>query len=160
MFFYFEIIIIGIFACVIFDLWQRIFLFLTTIPPSNWSLVGRWVINLCNKHVIFVNHINEIKEYKYETIAGWSLHYIVAICYSAIYAILMELDIVNVGFVDGMIFGFLSVVVPWFFFLPALGNGVLAKRAPKPILICSLALMMHTIFGISIGMGYLVFDKF
>ena len=72
--------------------------------------------------------------------------------------ILYKFNLLGVGPIDGMIFGIISVVVPWFFFLPALGNGVLGRLTPKPILVCSLALMMHTIFGMSIGTGYLVFD--
>ena len=41
-----QIVIVGVGACVIFDVWQRIFHWLTTIPPSNWAIVGRWTINL------------------------------------------------------------------------------------------------------------------
>ena len=33
-------------ACVIFDVWQRIFHRMTGIPPSNWAMVGRWLLRL------------------------------------------------------------------------------------------------------------------
>lgn len=154
----FEVVAVGIFACIIFDLWQRIFQSLTSIPPSNWSMVGRWFFNLLNRQVLFVSDLNNVPKFKNETIAGWSLYYAIAIGYSSVYIILNKFNFLVVGLIDGMIFGIISVVVPWFFFLPALGNGVLARLTPKPILVCSLALMMHTIFGVSIGTGYLVFD--
>jgi hypothetical protein len=49
------------------------------------------------------------------------------------------------------------VAVPWFFFLPCLGKGMLARLAPNPPLVCALALMMHSLFGVSIGLGFAVF---
>ena len=41
-----ELLLIGIGSCMIVDVWQRIFQILTTIPPTNWTLVGRWFIGL------------------------------------------------------------------------------------------------------------------
>jgi hypothetical protein len=67
---------------------------------------------------------------------------------------LMEIKILNPGFSDGLIFGIISVIVPWFFFQPALGNGILASKTSEPVKVCLLALMMHTIFGIAIGIGF------
>ena len=150
----FEIIAVGVFSCVIFDVWQRIFKLLTGIPPSNWAMVGRWLLNLIKSHQIFVKNITTVRSYDSELKIGWFFHYLVAILYAFVYFLLMNLGIVNPGVVDGLIFGVISVIVPWFFFLPALGNGILAKKTPEPIKVCSLALMMHTIFGTAIGIGF------
>ena len=152
--FLFEIIAVGIFSCLLFDLWQRIFKLLTGIPPSNWAMVGRWLVNLIKNRQVFVNNITAIKSYESELLIGWLFHYFVAILYAVIYFLLMEMNILNPGFFDGLIFGIISVTVPWFFFQPALGNGMLASKTPEPIKVCLLALMMHTIFGIAIGIGF------
>ena len=152
--FLFEIIAVGIFSCLAFDLWQRIFKLLTGIPPSNWAMVGRWLINLIKNQQIFVENITAIETYHSELSIGWFFHYFVAILYAVVYFLLMEIKIINPGFFDGLIFGVISVIVPWFFFQPALGNGILASKTSEPIKVCLLALMMHTIFGIAIGIGF------
>jgi hypothetical protein len=45
--------------------------------------------------------------------------------------------------------------VPWLFFLPCMGKGVMGSRTPNPLLISALSLMMHSLFGVSIGLGFL-----
>ena len=94
---------------------------------------------------------------KNELAVGWLVHYSVAIGYAAVYAWLMHATILQAGLIDGLIFGVISVVVPWFFFLPCLGKGMLARLTPNPPLVCALALMMHSLFGASIGLGFAVF---
>ena len=34
-----EVIFIGVVACIIFDIWQRLFWLMTGIPATNWSMV-------------------------------------------------------------------------------------------------------------------------
>jgi hypothetical protein len=152
--FLFEITAVGVFSCLVFDLWQRIFKLLTGIPPSNWVMVGRWLLNLIKNKQVFVNNITTIKPYETELPIGWVFHYFVAILYAVVYFLLMEIKILNPGFFDGLIFGIISVIIPWFFFQPALGNGILASKTSEPVKVCLLALMMHTIFGIAIGIGF------
>ena len=41
-----QILIVGVAACAIFDLWQRLFQKLTAIPASNWAMLGRWSLGL------------------------------------------------------------------------------------------------------------------
>ena len=39
-----NICIVGVLACVVLDLWQRVLFVMFKIPPSNWAVVGRWLI--------------------------------------------------------------------------------------------------------------------
>ena len=151
---YTEWLLIGIGSCAVFDLWQRLFQVFTTIPPTNWSLVGRWFIGLISGGRLFANQLGEQANEKYETIAGWFVHYAVAVVYAGVFGFLIHLGFLNSTPLDGLAFGIASVVVPWFFFMPAMGNGVLANKTPNPILSCALALMMHSIFGLSLGIGF------
>ena len=66
----------------------------------------------------------------------------------------IQLELIKPTIIDGLLFGIASVVVPWLFFMPALGIGILANKAPNPRLECALALMMHSIFGLSLGVGF------
>ena len=151
---YAEWLLIGIGSCAVFDLWQRLFQVFTTIPPTNWSLVGRWFMGLISGGRLFANQLAEQPKEKYETVAGWFVHYAVAVVYAGVFGFLIDLGFLHSTPVDGLAFGIASVVVPWFFFMPAMGNGVLANKTLNPILSCALALMMHSIFGLSLGIGF------
>ena len=69
----------------------------------------------------------------------------------------MGLILINFKLVDGLLFGCASVVVPWFFFMPAIGAGLLGSRTPNPVLACVLALIAHTIFGGAIAVFFNLF---
>ena len=152
-----HILIVGVVACAIFDLWQRLFQKLTAIPPSNWAMVGRWSLGLINGGQFIARDLESQAERKNEIAVGWLVHYSVAIGYAAVYAWLMHATILQAGLIDGLIFGVISVAVPFFFFLPCLGKGMLARLTPNPPMVCALALMMHSLFGVSIGLGFAFF---
>ena len=152
-----QILTVGVVACAIFDLWQRVFQKMTAIPPSNWAMVGRWSLGLMTSGQLIARDLESQAERKNELAVGWLVHYSVAIGYAAVYAWLMYATILQAGLIDGLIFGVISVVVPWFFFLPCLGKGMLARLTSNPPMVCALALMMHSLFGVSIGLGFAVF---
>jgi hypothetical protein len=153
-----QILIVGVVACIIFDLWQRVFQKLTGIPPSNWAMVGRWGFGLMTNGQLIARDLESQAERKNELAVGWLVHYSVAIGYAAAYAWLMRATVLQAELIDGLIFGVISVAVPYFFFLPCLGKGMLARLTPNPPLVCGLALMMHSLFGVSIGLGFAAFD--
>lgn len=147
-----NICIVGVVACVVLDLWQRVLLVLFKIPPSNWAIVGRWLISFLRTMTWVQSEIATQDSIKNELLIGWSFHYFIAIFYAAFYFILFKYGIIGVDFLDGLIFGVVSVVIPWFFFMPAMGAGILANKAPNSILACALALIAHGIFGVSLGL--------
>ena len=152
-----QILTVGVVACAIFDLWQRVFQKMTAIPPSNWAMIGRWSLGLMTSGQLIARDLESQAEWKNELAVGWLVHYSVAIGYAAVYAWLMQANILQAAFGDGLIFGVLSVAVPWFFFLPCLGKGMMARLTPNPPLVCALALMVHSLFGVSIGLGFAIF---
>jgi len=149
-----QIILVGVGACVIFDLWQRIFQKLTDIPATNWAVTGRWFLGVMLNGRLIARDLEAMPARANELAVGWLLHYGIAIGYAVIYAGLMQAGWLAVGFTDGLIFGVISVLVPWLFLLPCLGKGIMARLTPTPRLVCAMALMMHTLFGISIGLGF------
>ena len=146
-----QILVAGIGACIIFDLWQRVFAIATGIPPSNWAMVGRWLLGLLAGGGLIARDLAAQPARPNEAAAGWALHYIVAVGYAVLYAALMQSGWLRAGLVDGLIFGLVSVVVPWLFFMPALGNGVMARLTPNPPRACAVALVMHAVFGLALG---------
>ena len=153
----FHIIIIGIISCCAMDLWQRLLKFLFGINPSDWAVVGRWFVLSISKGKIYNPDIDNEPVIKKELLIGWLVHYSVAILYSFIFFILIKYEIFIASFFDGIKFGLLSVIIPWFFFMPILGKGFLAIKTPSPLLACSLAIWSHTVIGISIGTLFKLF---
>ena len=98
-----QIVIVGVGACVVFDVWQRIVQRFTKIPPSNWSLVGRWAISLLTNGQLLARDLELQPERQIELGVGWLVHYVIAIVYAAIFMLLMRINILTVGFADGLL---------------------------------------------------------
>jgi len=148
---------VGILACAVLDLWQRLLLLVAKIPPSNWAMVGRWLVFFLKNRVWVQNDLSEQAPLRNELFIGWGFHYLVAIAYALFYFFLFEQGLMNFKLVDGLIFGLISVVVPWFLFMPAMGAGILGNKTNNPSLACVVALIAHTIFGGALGFFFNVF---
>ena len=153
----FHIVIIGIVSCVVMDVWQRLLKLLYSINPSDWSVVGRWFVLVVSERQIYNPTIDQVAPIKNELIIGWIVHYSVAILYSIFFYILLKYGICTASLINGIIFGLISVVVPWFFFMPVLGKGFLGMKTPSPLMACSLAVGSHIAIGASIGGFYQIF---
>ena len=149
-----DLIIAGITACLAMDIFQRFLLITTGQPPSNWTVVGRWAFNVLRTARLYQPDIESADEIKGEHAFGWVVHYAVGIGYSFIYAEFMQRGLLTASLSDGLLFGFLSVIVPWFFFLPVLGKGIMAKHTPTPAKVCMLALANHCVFGLGLAGGF------
>ena len=149
-----DIIIAGITACLAMDIFQRFLLITTRQPSSNWAVVGRWAFNVLRTARLYQPDIESADEIKGEHAFGWIVHYAVGIGYAFIYAKFMQKALLTASLSDGLLFGLFSVIVPWFFFLPVLGKGIMAKHTPAPAKVCMLALANHCVFGLGIAGGF------
>ena len=149
-----ELTLISIGSCIVSDVWQRIFQIYTSTPSSNWTLVGRWFIGLMSNGQPITSQLSQQPEAKHETPTGWVVHYAVGIAYAYVLFILVKLGIFEPTITHGLVLSVVSVLVPWLFFMPAIGNRIMASKTPDPRLACAFALMMHTIFRFSLGVGF------
>ena len=148
------IFIVGILACGVLDLWQRCLLFFFKVPPSNWAVVGRWLIYFIRSKRWVQSEITKQVRIKNELYIGWAFHYFVAIIYALFYFFLYTKGLIGFELTEGLVFGLFSVIIPWFFFMPAMGAGLLGRRTPNPTLACILALGSHGIFGSALGLFF------
>ena len=149
-----DIIIAGITACLAMDIFQRFLLITTRQSSSNWAVVGRWAFNVLRTARLYQPDIESADEIKGEHASGWVVHYAVGIFYAVVYAEFMQKDLLTASLSDGLLFGLFSVIIPWFFFLPVLGKGILAKHTPAPAKVCMLALANHCVFGLGMAGGF------
>ena len=127
--------------------------FFKSLHPSHLQ-IGRWFIGLVSNGQLISSQLSQQPKAKYETPTGWAVNYAVGIAYAYLLFILVQLGIFEPTITHGLVFGVVSVLVPWLFFMPAMGNGIMASKTPNPRLACALALMMHTLFGLSLGVGF------
>ena len=146
----------GIGGCLAMDIWQRIVYAATGNPPSNWAMVGRWFYYTATEFRLFQRDIEDKPAISYELKLGWVAHYLVGGAYALVYLVISMNGWLDYTITDGLIFGGLSVVVPWFFFLPAMGKGIMARNTPAPFKICLLALLTHFVFGVGVSAGLAV----
>ena len=135
-----DFIIAGITACLAMDIFQRVLQIASGQPPSNWAIVGRWAFNVLQTARLYQPYVDSANEIKGEHAFGWVVHYAVGIGYAVVYKGFMQTGLLTANLSDGLIFGFLSVFVPWFFFLPVMGKGVMGMKTPEPAKVCMLAL--------------------
>ena len=70
-----QIVIVGVGACVVFDIWQRIFQRFSALPPSDWAIVGRWTIGLLTGGHLMVRDLELQPNRRNELGVGWFVHY-------------------------------------------------------------------------------------
>ena len=90
-----QIVVVGVGACAVFDVWQRIFQWFTSIPPSNWAIVGRWTIGLLTSGQLIVRDLELRPNMRNELGVGWFVHYVIAVVYAAIFMLLMRANILT-----------------------------------------------------------------
>ena len=148
-----EMIVSGIAATICMDVWQRVLRAMTGLPAANWSFVGRWFVN-ASRGKIFHGAIAAAPAEPRELAIGWAGHYLVGIAYGFVYVPLMRgVFGLEPSLLNGLAFGAASVVVPWFFFMPAMGAGVLGGNTPKPLVACLQSLASHITFGGGLAIG-------
>ena len=153
--FIFDPIIAGIVCCIAMDVWQRILFLTFNILPTNWSITGRWFMMLISKKIIFNQNLDHENPVRYELQIGWAFHYWVAIIYGFVYYFLLAVfDILDTSILSGLIFGLISVIVPWFFYLPVTGKGFMGNKTPNPTLTILLSTSSHVVVGVFLAIGF------
>ena len=110
---------------------------------------------LISKKIIFNQNLDHENPVKYELQIGWVFHYFVAIVYGfAYYFLVAVFDILDTSILSGLIFGLISVIVPWFFYLPVTGKGFMGNKTQNPTLTKLLSTSSHVVVGIFLAIGF------
>jgi len=149
------IVTVGILACMSMDLWQQILKKFAGVPTTNWGIVGRWFMNSIKTQTMYHPTIDQESPVHRELAIGWLVHYTVSIMYSLLFwGLIKNSTLLNPTFLDGLIFGAISLIVPWFYFMPCMGKGVMGKLTANPLKACSISLSNHLIYGIAISLTF------
>jgi hypothetical protein len=151
-----EVLVGGLVATAMLDLWQLAVKGLFGVPPTNWAFVGRWMLYIPAgkfRH----RAIAETTPVSHEATAGWLFHYLIGVIYAAVYLILVQLFFNGaVALPTAVAFGAVTVVAPWFVLQPGMGLGVLASNAKQPNVVLAHSLSSHLVFGVGLYFGAII----
>ncbi|RQW62771.1 DUF2938 family protein [Vibrio viridaestus] len=148
-------IFVGIGSTLVLDVWVMLVQKVTGIPPTNWSVVGRWLKGLPKGSLVLGDASNLNQSDK---VIGWIFHYIIGIAY----AVLLILY-AGTGFIDNpqweavIVIGLVvSTLAGLLILMPGLGAGVLGRKLPNQMLMILYLIIAHAVFAV----GQYVFSAF
>jgi len=119
---------------------------------DRWGLVGRWCLGMFNRRFVYKN-ISQASPLKNENSAGWFFHYLIGGGVGFMYPIFYLASNVPMPenhLISGLLFGLVTVILPWCIMFPAFGMGFFGIRASNN----TVRLIKTTIIHISYGLGF------
>lgn len=156
-----ESILAGVWATFVMDMFAKILAKRKLIHPFvSQEELGRWFLYMFRGKMVHKN-ISKTTPLKNEKTAYYASHYMIGIFLAGFYLLLANL----VAFVNEnewltVVFGVLTIILPWFWLLPGLGFGFTANRSPDRARILKTNLINHTNFGIGLFLWVLLFHRF
>ena len=145
--YFFKSVLIGIGATLTFDLWGLFLKHAFGIVPSNFGLVGRWILYM-PEGIFRHSNIGSMPHKSAEGMVGWITHYMIGIAFAiAFVAVAGNSWFQHPALIPAIIFGVLTVAAPFFIMQPSLGLGIAASKTPNPTQARIRSLMNHTAFG-------------
>ena len=150
-------IISGIFATLLFDIFQISLSYAYNIKKSKWNLVGRYFSGLREKKY-FRDNLEDEAIVKYELIIGYCVHYLVGSIFGLIYVSLNKVFFLEPSLLLALIIGFITVLGSWIIMMPfAFNIGFFASKKEEQNQLIVQNLIIHFIFGIGLYLGYIIF---
>jgi DUF2938 family protein len=120
------------------------------VVSPNYCLIGRWLCHM--PHGTFAHaSISNASAKPLECVVGWISHYVIGTVYSLMFIALVSGSwLTRPTFLPALIFGLITVLVPFLIMQPSFGLGVAASRTPNPTQARLRSLMAHTAFGVGL----------
>lgn len=145
-----EIIVLGIGATLLMDLWALLRKRWFAVAALDYALVGRWLGHMGHgqfRHTA----IGKAPTLRGERALGWAVHYLTGLLFAALFLVWVgDAWLQRPALVPALAFGALSVAAPLLLMQPAFGMGVAASRTPRPWLVRRRALLTHLVFGLGL----------
>jgi uncharacterized membrane protein YagU involved in acid resistance len=143
-------ILIGLGATLTTDLWALFLKRAFNIASPNYCLVGRWLRYMPEgtfKH----SNMASAPQKSAECTVGWIAHYMIGITFAVVFVALVGNSwLQHPTLIPAIVFGVVTVLVPFFIMQPAFGLGFAASKMPNPTQARLRSWMNHTAFGIGL----------
>jgi hypothetical protein len=145
-----NVIIMGLGATLIFDLWALFLKYAFKTAPSNFCLVGRW-IRYVPEGIVRYSNIAFAPQKGRECLLGWVAHYLTGMIFAIVFVAFMGTGwLEHPKLFPAVLFGIVSVLMPFLIMQPAFGLGLAASKTSNPMESRLRSLMNHTVFGIGL----------
>jgi hypothetical protein len=140
-------VLIGLGATLTTDLWALLLKHVFKIAAPNYCLVGRWLLTM-PEGTFRHSNIATAPEKSAECPVGWIAHYMIGITFAAAFVALAGNNwLQHPTLLPAILFGIVTVVMPFFIMHPAFGLGFAASKTPNPAQARFRSLMNHAMFG-------------
>lgn len=145
-----RVVLIGIGATIVMDLWAIFRKQVFGVPSLDYALVGRWLGHMPGGMFVHAG-IATVPRVRGETILGWTAHYMTGIVFAGLLLVLYGTDWADRPTLGPALgFGILTAAIPFFVMQPGMGLGVAASRTPKPNAARLRTLVTHAVFGLGL----------
>jgi hypothetical protein len=153
-------ILLGLGATLTFDVWALFLKYAFKITPSNFCMVGRWILYM-PEGTFTHSDIGSTPRKNAECEVGWIAHYIIGVIFASIFvAFGGENWLQHPTLFPATIFGVITVLAPFFLLQPSFGYGVAASKTSNPAQARLRSLINHTGFGIGLYLFGLLLNWF
>jgi|SRR5215831_8194752 len=149
-------IAVGLGATLFMDIWAVFLKRAFNVPSANYCLVGRWLRHM-EGGVFKHPSITAAAKKPAECTVGWIAHYAIGAFFAlALVAIATPQWLRSPTLMPALIFGIVTVAIPFFIMHPSFGLGVASSKAPNPMNARLRSLMSHAAFGVGLYVSALV----
>jgi hypothetical protein len=152
-----EIIVIGIGATMVFDLWLVVLKRLG-VKTMNMAFVGRWAGHLARGRFAHAS-IAAAPAVTGEAALGWIVHYATGVAFAAaLVAVAGGAWLRQPTLLPALAVGMATVGAPLFVMQPAMGLGIASSKTPTPVRSCLRSLLNHAVFGVGLYLSALAIN--
>ena len=143
-------ILIGLGATLTTDLWALFLNRAFKIPAPNYCLVGRWLRTM-PEGIFRHSNIAFAPQKSAECTVGWIAHYMIGITFAIAFVVLAGNNwLQHPTLIPAIIFGVVTVLMPFFIMQPSFGLGLAASKTSNPAQARLRSLMNHIAFGVGL----------
>ncbi|HTQ75399.1 MAG TPA: DUF2938 domain-containing protein [Burkholderiales bacterium] len=149
-------IAIGLGATLFMDLWAVLLKRVFNLASANYCLVGRWLRHM-EGGVFKHPSIAAAAKKPAECTVGWIAHYAIGVLFAlGLVALATPQWLQSPTLVPALVFGVVTVCIPFFIMQPSFGLGLASSKAPNPRQARLRSLMSHAVFGVGLYVSALV----
>lgn len=145
-----SIMLVGIGATAVTDLWAVVRKRLFGVAPPDFGLVGRWLAHMPRGRFRH-DSIAAAPRVHGERAIGWIAHYLIGISFAAVLVGVRGVEwLQQPSLGPALIVGIATVAAPYFVMQPGMGAGIAASRTPRPTAARLHSLVTHVVFGLGL----------
>jgi hypothetical protein len=144
------ILLIGVGATLVMDVWGLLRRRLFGTPFPNYAFVGRWLGRML--HGEFRHRsMAQAEPVRGEQIIGWLAHYFIGMSFASLIPVFWSMEWVRHPTLSpALLVGLGTVLVPLFIMQPAMGAGIASSRTARPRSARLQSIINHGFFGLGL----------